>query len=171
MEQKPFRYRHDGWTPARQTAFLQALRDTRSVTDACHHVGLSTTSARRAYKRLPEFAAAWDHALALGQPALEKAAYQRAVEGWLEPIMHGGKIVAYRRRFSDSLLKLLMQRETARQAQAAEAPGYVTKRMTERELEDELVKKLGGLKKRLDAEERQRQLARAEDMERHEWEP
>lgn len=155
MEQKPFRYRHDGWTPARQTAFLQALRETRSVTDACEHVGLSTTSARRAYKRIPEFAAAWDHALALGQPALERAAYQRAVEGWLEPVFHGGKIVGHRRRYSDTMLKLLMQRETARLAQQAAAPDqwYGAKRMTERELEDALVEKLGWFKKRIEREQ------------------
>ena len=60
----PFRHRHDGWTPERQRAFLLALGSGACLKDACAAVGLSKTSAYRAKARMPEFAAAWDKALA-----------------------------------------------------------------------------------------------------------
>jgi hypothetical protein len=114
VREAPFRYRHDGWTPMRQVAFLRALRTTACVRDACAQVGLSSTSAYRVKRRLPEFGAAWDAALAYQLPALERAAYARAVEGWLEPIVYKGEVVAHRRRYSDAMLRLLLQREDAR---------------------------------------------------------
>ncbi|PZQ62931.1 MAG: hypothetical protein DI544_01710 [Sphingomonas taxi] len=109
-----FRHRHDGWTPARQVAFLRVLRETACVRSACAHVGLSSTSAYRVKKRIPDFGAAWDAALAYCVPALERAAYTRAVEGWLEPIVYKGEVVGHRRRFSDAMLRLLLLREDAR---------------------------------------------------------
>ena len=111
--QPPFRYRHDGWTPARQRGFLVALAETGCVRDACRAVGLSNNSAYRAKSRIPEFGAAWDRALARMAPVLEHAAYARAVEGWDEPVYHAGKLVGQRRRYSDALLRLLIQRAAA----------------------------------------------------------
>ncbi len=64
--------------------------------------------------RIPDFAAAWDAALAISLPRLEQAAYARAVEGWEEPILYQGKVVAHRRRYSDALLRLLIEREMRR---------------------------------------------------------
>lgn len=109
-----FRHRHDGWTPLRQTTFLRALRETGCVRSACDRVGVSSTSAYRVKRRIPEFGAAWEAALAYRLPALERAAYARAVEGWLEPIVYKGEVVAHRRRYSDAMLRLLLQREDAR---------------------------------------------------------
>ena len=67
-----FRHRHDGWTPLRQTTFLRALRETGCVRSACDRVGLSSTSAYRVKRRIPDFGAAWDAALAYRLPALER---------------------------------------------------------------------------------------------------
>lgn len=138
-----FRHRHDGWTPARQVAFLRALRETACVRSACRHVGLSSTSAYRVKKRIPAFSAAWDAALAYCMPALERAAYARAVEGWLEPIVYKGEVVAHRRRFSDAMLRLLLQREDARPAPRAAIPGGERARA-----ERELLKRLAALSRR-----------------------
>ncbi len=80
-------HRHDGWTPGRQVAFLRSLRETGCVKAACRHVGLTTTSAYRVKARIPAFGEAWDQALAYIAPVLERAAMERAVEGWLEPIV------------------------------------------------------------------------------------
>ena len=120
---QPFRYRHDGWTPARQRDFLVALAESGCLTDACRTVGISTTSAYRARRRMADFAAAWDRALARMAPVLEHAAYVRAVEGWDEPIVHGGKVVAHKRRYSDALLRLLIQRAAAVPSAIPPAPG------------------------------------------------
>jgi hypothetical protein len=39
---------------------------------------------------------------------VEQAAFERAVIGWEEPIVHEGRVVAYRRRYSDGLLRALL---------------------------------------------------------------
>ena len=38
------RVRHDGWTPARQVAFVQALAATANIEEACAAVGMSPRS-------------------------------------------------------------------------------------------------------------------------------
>ena len=107
------RVRHDGWTPARQRAFLRALSETGCVRDACARVGISNTSAYRMKKKSDAFSRAWDRALAKAAPTIEQAAYERAVLGWEEPIVQGGRVVGTKRRYSDSLLRLLLQRHVA----------------------------------------------------------
>lgn len=101
---------------------------------ACAHVGLSSTSAYRAKKRIPDFGAAWDAALAYCVPALERAAYLRAVDGWLEPIVYKGEVVAHRRRFSDAMLRLLLQREDARPVPSVARSGPGSRAAAEAEL-------------------------------------
>ncbi|WP_156363875.1 hypothetical protein [Sphingomonas sp. Leaf357] len=103
----PLRHRNDGWTPIRQRTFLRGLAELGSVTDACKRVGMSRTSAERLRKRSPEFAAAWDKAVSIVAPILEQAAYERGVEGWDEPVFHGGVQVGVKRRYSDSCLGML----------------------------------------------------------------
>jgi hypothetical protein len=43
------------------------------------------------------------------------------VIGWEEPIVQGGKLVGHKRRYSDSLLRLLVQRGMVRADAAAAA--------------------------------------------------
>jgi len=105
------RVRRDGWTPVRQQAFLEALAEVKCVRDACALVGMSNTSAYRRRKTSPAFSAAWDRALGKDKATIEQAAYERAVIGWEEPIVYGGKVIGEKRHFSDSLLRLLIQRE------------------------------------------------------------
>lgn len=61
----PTRARRDGWTAARQAAFLGHLAETGSVAGACEAVGMSRKSAYqlRARPGAENFAAAWDAAL------------------------------------------------------------------------------------------------------------
>lgn len=126
--QTPFRYRHDGWTPDRQALFLSVLGETGCVADACRAIGLTTTSAYRVRRRIPEFAEQWALALRRAMVSLEAVAWQRAVDGVRETVFHNGKEVGHRIRYSDSLLRLLIQRgdmlanspeQKARDAQAA----------------------------------------------------
>src|SRR5688572_1296898 len=46
-------HRHDGWGPDEQRAFIEALADCGSVTEACRYVGRSPSSAYR-LRRHPE---------------------------------------------------------------------------------------------------------------------
>ncbi|MGF1549851.1 MAG: hypothetical protein ACFBQW_04880 [Sphingomonadaceae bacterium] len=103
------RHRHDGFTAARRATFLATLRQSGCVRDACRVAGISSTTAYRSRKRLPEFAAQWDAALALAGGDLELLAYDRAVRGTRETIIRDGKVVAERIKPSDGLLKLLLQ--------------------------------------------------------------
>ena len=103
------RQRHDGWTEERQRRFLQALAMTGCVRDACRVAGMSNVAGYRLRKISPEFREAWDRALDHAKVGLKAVAYARAVEGVEEPIIQGGKVVATKRKYSDSLLRMLMQ--------------------------------------------------------------
>ena len=71
-------------------------------------MGLSTHAAHALRKRSPAFAARWQAALAEQALSPIEAAYVRAVEGWEEPIVFQGKVVATKRRYSDAALRLLV---------------------------------------------------------------
>jgi hypothetical protein len=107
------RERADGWTAHRRTRFLGALKRTKCVRSACDEAGISDTAAYRLKRRSPPFARAWEMALGAETPSVIGAAYSRAVEGWDEPILRGGEVVGYRRRYSDALLRDLLRRERA----------------------------------------------------------
>ncbi len=120
----PVRTRTDGWTPARQWEFLQALGDTASVAEAARRVGMSERSAHR-LRRHPEaedFRAAWDAALARVWSRVEQVALDRVVNGDVEVIERDGVVVATRRRpCSDRLMIHMLQQQVRRlelQAQA-----------------------------------------------------
>jgi hypothetical protein len=110
------RQRRDGWGEARRKLFLRALSETGSVRDACARARISSTSAYRLREQCARFAKDWDIALETQAVTVEQVAFERAVHGWEEPIVHGGQIVGHRWRFSESLLRTLVlrgQREAA----------------------------------------------------------
>ncbi len=166
-----YRVRRDGWTEARQRAFLRALSETGCVRDACARVQISSTSAYRMRRRSAAFERAWERAIARAVPTLEQAAYERAVIGWDEPVYQGGKLVGARRRYSDSLLRLLIQRGDLRAAQrsgtgkseaeliaiareaAHAAGGFFSTSATAEETDRSLLRKLDGLAKQMKREE------------------
>lgn len=121
---------------------------------------LSSTSAYRVKRRIAQFSDAWDVALEYRMPALERAAYQRAVEGWLEPVVYKGEVVAQRRRYSDAMLRLLLQREDARPAPVLPA----AKDDRRGKAEAELLRRLQAYRKRTEREERMEAIAFAERM-------
>ncbi len=67
--------RADGWTPARQLAFLETLARTRSVSAAAKSVGMSREGAYRLRRRADAglFAAAWDRAMGADRVTLTRA--------------------------------------------------------------------------------------------------
>lgn len=113
-EEPSLRLRHDGFTPARQKAFLETLGQTGCVRDACRVAGISSTTAYRARGRLGEgFARQWDAALAMASSSLEVLAWERAVIGIEEPVVSAGKLVCTRMKRSDSLFRMLLQASNA----------------------------------------------------------
>jgi len=109
-ELKPFRPRQDGMAAARRKRFIQVLGSTGCVKDAARAIGVTTTSAYRARKRLPDFAADWATALDMARTDIEQVTWKRAVEGAEVPIVRGNEIVATYRKPSDAMLRLLYTR-------------------------------------------------------------
>ena len=96
----PVGKRHDGWTPARQVAFIGMLYETRSVVAAAKAVGMGRERAYRLRKRAGAagFAAAWDAAMgfAVAPVRLDQAkstglpAHYRMRAGLMQVLVHKG---------------------------------------------------------------------------------
>jgi molybdenum-dependent DNA-binding transcriptional regulator ModE len=122
----PLRARADGWTPARQAAFLGALAETRSVSQAARRVGMARETAYR-LRRRPEaasFAAAWDAALGRVTQDRPKVTAEerrlRALYGLLKPMIYRGRHVGTIEKADNSAL-LAHLAQLARSERAADA--------------------------------------------------
>jgi len=103
--------RHDGWTPERQVAFIEALADTGCVTRAAAMVNMAQANCytlRRA-AGAEEFRRAWDAALDFGLGRLKDIAFERAIEGQLVPVFVAGKLMGFRRKRNDALLMFCLR--------------------------------------------------------------
>ena len=115
----PLRARHDGWTPARQRAFIDVLADCGSITAAAGRVGMSREAAYR-LRRHPaaaDFRAAWDTALAEGWRQVQDTAFDRVVNGETVVWERGGVVISRHRPCAPRLLIHMLDR--AAQVQAA----------------------------------------------------
>lgn len=93
----------------RHNKFLAALSVYGNVTRAAEFAGLDRAALYSKRKVDPAFAAAWDEAEALGAAALEDEARRRAYEGCEEPVWHKGKKCGTVRKYSDTLLIVLLK--------------------------------------------------------------
>lgn len=117
LETAPLRPRHDGWTPARQQLFLQALAETASVSLAARRAGMSRTSAYRLHRHpdAEDFRALWDLALAQALALVPQVALERVLNGEEEQIERDGILVAVRRKPAHvKLLIHMLERADAR---------------------------------------------------------
>jgi hypothetical protein len=108
--------RRDGWTEAKQRAFVAALARCGSVAAAARHVGRSASGAYRLLDRdgAESFAAAWDMAAEVGRDRMRDCAIDRATNGAWVPVMRRGKIVRMEFRYFDRLaIAVLSGREAA----------------------------------------------------------
>lgn len=103
--------RHDGWTPERQKAFIEALADTGSVSRAAAMVNMAPEGAYmlRRQKGAEEFRRAWEAALDFGVARMKDIAFERAIEGYLVPMFVGGKLIGWRRKYNDRLLMFCLR--------------------------------------------------------------
>lgn len=107
----PVRPRHDGWTAAKQVAFIHALAETACVDEACRRVGMSQQSAYALRTRLDavSFRQAWFVALDHGAARLADRAMARSVNGVAVPIFYKGEQVGERRVFNERLTQFLLR--------------------------------------------------------------
>ncbi len=111
FESVPVKFRHDGWTPARQKAFIGALADTGSVSRAARYVNMSPEGAYYLRRRAgaESFRRAWEAALDLGVQRLKDIAFERAIDGQLSPVFVAGKLKGFRRIRNDRLLMFCLR--------------------------------------------------------------
>ena len=102
----PVAVRRDGWTPARQRGFIDALSTVGQVTAAARHVGMTRKSAYRLRERAgaESFAAAWDQAQDIGRTHIYDRAIERAVYGVTQPVFRRSKQIGTRHSFDNRLL-------------------------------------------------------------------
>ncbi len=103
--------RHDGWTPARQKAFIEALADTGSVSRAAAMVNMAQANCYT-LRRAPgaeSFRQAWEAALDFGVARLKDIAFERAIDGYLVPVFVAGQLMGFRRKTNDALLMFCLR--------------------------------------------------------------
>ena len=102
--------RHDGWTPARQAAFLNELATSHCVASAARAVGMSRQSAYGLRARLKgePFDLAWQAALVCRFDALAEAALERALNGVEVPHYYRGELVGTSRKYDERLTVALL---------------------------------------------------------------
>ena len=105
------RARHDGWTPARQTGFIEQLAEFGSVRAAANAVGMTPESAYQLRRQLgaDSFRDAWQAALDLGVKRIEDVTMDRALNGIEAPVYSYGKLVGTRRVYNDRLLMFMLR--------------------------------------------------------------
>jgi hypothetical protein len=116
--------RHDGWTPDRQRAFIEALADLGSVEAAARAVDMSSVGAYQ-LRRQPgagEFRAAWEAALQLGIQRIEDVAMDRALNGTEEPVYSYGKLLGTRTKHNDRLLMFMLRNRAPERFAAGGGP-------------------------------------------------
>jgi hypothetical protein len=102
----PTRARRDGWTPAKQRAFLEALARTGQVGLAARAVGMSHQSAWRLRGRAQaeSFAAAWDSVLDEARARALDLAIERGIAGGMVPRYYRGRFVRMEHRADNGAL-------------------------------------------------------------------
>jgi hypothetical protein len=108
----PVKPRRDGWTPARQLAFILRLALLGSVASAARAVGMSRESAYRLldHPGASSFAAAWEKAQGWGRGRASDIGMERAIHGEKRVVRYRGRKVGEEVRFDNRLLIAAMSR-------------------------------------------------------------
>jgi hypothetical protein len=102
----PVKRRHDGWTPARQVAFIHRLALIGCVSAAARSVGKSRESAYRLLERprAESFFAAWEKALGWGRKHASDLGIERAIVGERRGVYYRGRKIDEQVRHDNRLL-------------------------------------------------------------------
>ena len=90
-------------------AFLRAYSAAGNLTEAARAVGVVRQSHYYWLHHLPGYREAAREAREMAADRLEREAWRRAVEGWEEPVYQQGQLVGTVRRYSDTLLAMLLR--------------------------------------------------------------
>jgi hypothetical protein len=105
------RYRHDGLTPARQVALVQAMAACGCIREACAKVGVSAEAVYKLRRRpdAQSFRTAMDFAPDGAADRIEDAVYSRAINGVEVPHYYKGELVGTHRRYDERLALFLLR--------------------------------------------------------------
>lgn len=108
----PVKPRRDGWTPARQLAFVLRLALVGGVSSAASAVGMSRESAYRLrdHPGAGSFAKAWDKALGWGRGRATDIGTERAIYGEKRGVYYRGRKVGEEIRHDNRLLIVAFKR-------------------------------------------------------------
>jgi transposase-like protein len=95
--------------PKKQRLFLDAYAQNGNITEAARIAGIHRQRVYDWQEKDAEFGLAFNIAQSMAGDALEAEAHRRAVEGVEEPVFQGGRQVGAVRRYSDTLLVLLLK--------------------------------------------------------------
>jgi hypothetical protein len=111
FEPVKLRYRHDGLTPARQVAVVQAMAACGCIREACARVGISPEAVYELRRRpdAQSFRLAMDIALDGAVDRVEDAVFARAIEGVEVPHYYKGELVGTHRRYDERLALFLLR--------------------------------------------------------------
>jgi hypothetical protein len=121
------RRRRDAFTGARKQQYLKALAKHGCILDACRVTGISSSTVYNHQKSDPEFERHCQLATDMASTPIELTAYERAVVGYEEPIIRGGKVVGTRIKRSDYMLRVLLQGSNPKRY--GPRPGFSRKRL------------------------------------------
>jgi hypothetical protein len=105
------RYRHDGLTPARQVAVVQAMAACGCIREACARVGVSAEAVYELRRRpdAQSFRNAMDMALDGAADRVEDNAFGRAIDGVEVPHYYKGELVGTHRRHDERLAMFILR--------------------------------------------------------------
>ena len=111
FEPVKLRYRHDGLTPARQVALIQAMAACGCIREACAKVGISAEAVYELRRRpdAQSFRLAMDIALDGAADRVEDAAFNRAINGVEVPHYYKGELVGTHRRYDERLALFILR--------------------------------------------------------------
>lgn len=89
--------------------FLDELEARGTVTHACKAAGIDRKTPYNRREKDEEFAAAWDERVDRVTDRLEASLLERAIDGWLRPVYHAGKVVGATREFDNGLAWRLLR--------------------------------------------------------------
>jgi hypothetical protein len=111
FEPVKLRYRHDGLTPARQVAVVQAMAACGCVREACARVGISPEAVYELRRRpdAQSFRLAMELALDGAADKVDDAVFSRAINGVEVPHYYKGELVGTHRRYDERLAMFILR--------------------------------------------------------------
>ncbi|MEA3043528.1 MAG: hypothetical protein QOJ53_2187 [Sphingomonadales bacterium] len=124
---EPGRQRHDAFDLPKRRVFLKTLAKTGCILEACRAAKVSKSTVYDHQERDAEFDKHCRLALEMGSMPVELAAWERGVTGIEEEVIRGGRVIGYRMKRSDAVLRLLLQ--GANPKKYGPNPGFSRKRL------------------------------------------